>query len=144
MHTTYKTVSSFLLASIPEFRPRYKEEVQRRGKHPGQYIAFAALVSIVVPALDFDADPPFLAKVFSAFEDMALSGDPEVVTLLQVGFVQDLVRYPKRLAKAWELMGQGTQRLTTNTAKAWNREMNLPAAARSFEDLKAKAQAQGR
>jgi|SRR5215470_10950090 len=141
MYTTYEKVNSFLLSSIPEFRTRYREEVQKRGKHPGQYIAFGALISIVVPALDFDDDPSFLAKAFGAFENMALSNDLEVVTLLQVGFVQDLVRYPKRLAKAWELMGPETRRLTSDTARAWNREMNLPASARSCENLKAKAQA---
>ena len=141
MLTTYNTVNSFLLSSIPEFRTRYFEEVQKRGGHPGQYIAFAALISMVVPALDFDADPSFLSNVFETFEKMALSGDPEVVTLLEVGFVQNLVRYPKRLGKAWGLMGPGTQRLTSDTATVWNREMNLPAQARAREDLKAKAQA---
>jgi|SRR5215510_6622416 len=141
MHTTYKTANSFLLSSIPEFRTRYYEEVQKRGGHPGQYIAFSALISMVVPALDFDADPSFVSNVFHAFEKMALSGDPEVVTLLEVGFVQDLVRYPKRLAKAWGLMGPETRRLTSDTATVWNREMNLPAHARSREDVKAKAHA---
>ena len=70
--------------------------------------------------------------------------DREVVNLLQVGFVQDLVRCPKWLATAWERMGPETRRLTTDTARAWNREMNLPAAARPGESSKAKAQAQGR
>ena len=67
-----------------------------------------------------------------------------LINLLQVGFVQDLVRCPKWLATAWERMGPETRRLTTDTARAWNREMNLPAAARPGESSKAKAQAQGR
>src|SRR6266436_3350708 len=52
-----------------------------------------------------------------------------LINLLQVGFVQDLVRCPKWLATAWERMGPETRRLTTDTARAWNREVNLPAAA---------------
>jgi hypothetical protein len=75
---------------------------------------------------------------------MQRSDDREVVNLLQVGFVQDLVRCPKWLATAWERMGPETRRITTDTARAWNREMNLPAAARPGESSKAKAQAQGR
>ena len=144
MYTTYSKVNSFLLSTIPEFRARYREEMQKRGKHPKQYIAFAALISMVVPALDFGGELGLLARAFDAFEEMAQSEDREVVNLLQVGFVQDLVRYPKRLAIAWERMGPETRKLTTDTARAWNREMNLPAAARSGENSKAKAQAQGR
>ena len=144
MYTTYSKVNSFLLSTIPEFRARYKEEMQKRGKHPKQYIAFAALISMVGPALDFGGEPGLLARAFDAFEEMAQSEDREVVNLLQVGFVQDLVRYPKRLAIAWERMGPETRKLTTDTARAWNRETNLPAAARTGETSKAKAQAQGR
>lgn len=144
MYTTYSKVNSFLLSTIPEFRARYREEMQKRGKHPKQYIAFAALISMVVPALDFGRELELLARAFDAFEEMAQSEDREVVNLLQVGFVQDLVRYPKRLAIAWERMGPETRKLTTDTARAWNREMNLPAAARPGETSKAKAQAQGR
>jgi hypothetical protein len=140
---SYNTVRSFLVASIPEFRPRYQEEMRRRGRHPRPYLAFAALNAMVTEALDFDGDPSFLAKVFDVFEKMALSGDREVVTLLQVGFVENLVKFPKRLAAAWERMGPETQKLTTDTAKAWNREMNLPAAARTGEKSKAKAQTAG-
>ena len=140
MYMTYHKVNSFLLASIPEFRARYKEEMQKRGKHPGQYIAFSALISLVVPALDFGGEPGFLDRVFDAFENMAGSENREVISLLQVGFVEDLVRYPKRLAKAWELMGPETRGLTIDTAKAWNRDMNLPPQARGFEKAKAKAQ----
>lgn len=144
MYTTYGKVNSFLLSAIPEFRERYKEEKQKHGQHPRQYMAFAALISMVVPALDFDGEPLFLARTFDAFEEMARSQDREVVNLLQVGFVQDLVRYPRRLATAWKRMGEETRKLTTDTARAWNREMNLPAAARPGENSKAKAQAQGR
>jgi hypothetical protein len=144
MYTTYGKVNSFLLSVIPEFRERYKEEMQKRGKHPKQYITFAALISMVLPALDFGYEPGLLARAFDAVEEMARSDDREVVNLLQVGFVQDLVRYPKRLAIAWERMGPETRRLTTDTARAWNREMNLPAAARDGEKSKAKAHVQGR
>src|SRR6266850_2173809 len=101
MYTTYGKVNSFLLSAIPEFRERYKEEKQKHGKHPKQYMAFAALISMVVPALAFDA-----------FEEMARSQDREVVNLLQVGFVQDLVRYPRRLDIAWRRMGDETRKLT--------------------------------
>jgi hypothetical protein len=141
VHPTYKSVNSFLVASIPEFRPRYDEEIQKRGRHPGPYIAFGILNSMVVEALDFDGDASFLDNAFEIFEKMALSGDLEVVNLLQVGFVQDLVRYPRRLATAWQLMGPQTQKITMATATAWNREMNLPIAARKE---RAKAKAQGR
>jgi len=130
----------FLLASIPEFRPRYQEEMRKRGRYPEPYLAFAALNAMVTEGLDFDGDPPFLDKVFDVFEKMALSGDREVVTLLQVGFVENLMKFPKRLATAWERMGPETQKLNTDTAKAWNREMNLPAVARNGEASKAKAQ----
>jgi hypothetical protein len=137
---SYNTVRPFLVASIPEFRPRYQEEVRKRGRHPKPYLAFAALNAMVTETLDFDGDPLFLARVFDVFEKMALSGDREVITLLQVGFVENLVKFPKRLAAAWERMGSATQKLTTDTAKAWNREINLPAAARGTENSKAKAQ----
>lgn len=140
MHPSYNAVRSFLVASIPEFRPRYQEEIRKRGRHPKPYLAFAALNAMVTEALDFDGDGSFLAKVFDVFEQMALSGDREVITLLQVGFVENLMKFPKRLGAAWERMGPATQKLTTDTAKAWNREMNLPAAARIGEKPKAKAQ----
>ena len=141
MHPSYNAVRSFLVASIPEFRPRYQEEIRKRGRHPKPYLAFAALNEMVTEALDFDGDPSFVAKVFDVFEKMALSGDREVVSLLQVGFVENLVKFPKRLATAWERMGPATQKLTVETAKAWNREMNLPAAARVGEKSHAKAHA---
>src|SRR5438477_13163163 len=134
---SYKTVEAFLVAAIPEFRGRYEEEVEKRSGHPGQYLVFAALNSMVVQALDFSGDPGFLTNTFDAFEKMALSGDREVVSLLQVGFVQTLVSYPRRLAKAWVLMGEETRKITRDTAKAWNREANLPPAARSSEKSKA-------
>lgn len=140
MHPSYNAVRSFLVASLPEFRPRYQEEIRKRGRHPKPYLAFAALNEMVTEALDFDGDPSFIAKVFGVFEKMALSGDREVVSLLQVGFVENLVKFPKRLATAWERMGPATQKLTVETAKAWNREMNLPASARAGEGSKAKAQ----
>jgi hypothetical protein len=111
MDTTYKTVNAFLVAAIPEFRLRYEEEMERRGRHPPQYIAFSALVSAIVSALDFEANPGFLANVFDALEKMALSPDLEVVHLLQVKFVEDLVKHPKRLAKAWVLMGRQRESL---------------------------------
>ncbi len=38
MYTTYGKVNSFLLSAIPEFRERYKEEKQKHGKHPKQYM----------------------------------------------------------------------------------------------------------
>lgn len=140
MHPSYNAVRSFLVASIPEFRPRYQEEMRKRGRHLEPYLAFAALTAMVTEALDFDGDPSFLTKVFDVFEKMALTGDREVVTLLQVGFVENLVKFPNRLATAWERMGPATQKLTTDTAKAWNREMNLPVAARTGEKSNAKAQ----
>jgi hypothetical protein len=139
MHTTYKTLNSFLAEAIPEFSPYYEEEVQKRGGHATQYIIFAALNAMVIQALDFGADPPFFTNVFDAFEIMAISQDLEVVNLLQVGFVQDLVRYPKRLATAWDLMGSATQKLTRDMAKVWNREVNLPPQARIPEKSKAQA-----
>jgi len=141
VHPRYDTVRSFLLASIPEFRPRYQEEMKKRGRHPSPYLAFAALTAMVTEALDFGGDPSFLTKVFDVFEKMASNGDREVVTLLQVGFVENLVKFPNRLAIAWERMGPATQKLTTDTAKAWNREMNLPVAARTDEKSNAKAHA---
>ena len=141
MHPSYNSVRSFLMASIPEFRPRYQEEMRKHGRHPNPYLAFAALTAMVREALDFGGDPSFLARVFDAFEKMAQSGDREVVTLLQVGFVENLVKFPNALATAWEQMGAATQMLTTDTAKAWNREMNLPVAARTSEKPKAKSHA---
>lgn len=141
MHPSYNSVRSFLMASIPEFRPRYQEEIRKHGRHPSPYLAFAALTAMVTEALDFAGDPSFLAKVFDVFEKMALSGDREVVTLLQVGFVESLVKFPNRLAIAWERMGRETQKLTKDTAKAWNREMNLPLAARAGAKSKSNAKA---
>ena len=139
MRATYKTLNFFLLHAIPQFRERYGEEKLKRGGHPTQYVAFAALNTMVIAALDFGADGGFLSEVFNAFERMALSEDPETVTVLRVGFVENLVRYPKRLATAWDQMGAQTRKLTSDTAKAWNREANLPALARE----KSKAQAAG-
>ena len=139
MRATYKTLNFFLLSAIPQFRDRYGEEKLKRGEHPPQYVAFAALNAMVMAALDFGGDPGFLSDVFNAFERMALSNDPEVVTVLRVGFVENVVRYPKRLAEAWEQMGAKTRKLTVDTARAWNREANLPAPARE----KSKAQAAG-
>ena len=44
--------------------------------------------------------------------------------------MESLVKFPNRLATAWERMGPATQKLTVDTAKAWNREMNLPGVPR--------------
>jgi len=125
---SYKTVDSFLVASMPEFSAQYEELRKRHGEQPGQYIVFGALNSMVVQALEREEDRLFLARVFDAFEKMAMSNDIEVVNLLQVGFLENLVSYPGRLARAWQLMGSATRKLTRDTARIWNREANIPAS----------------
>ncbi|MBZ5702484.1 MAG: hypothetical protein LAN84_11635 [Acidobacteriia bacterium] len=81
-------------------------------ERPGNYLVFATVVVPYLRArLDEPEDERTLTKLFAFFEEMATSGDPEVVNLLKSEVVQTLVRDPERLAKAQKHMRQQVREL---------------------------------
>jgi len=81
-------------------------------KPPGSYLLFAMVViPYLIAQLDEPGDGQTLTKLFDFFEEMATSGDPEVINLLKSEVVRVLVRDPERLAKAQKHMEQQVREL---------------------------------
>jgi hypothetical protein len=107
----YAELEKRLLEGFPQLAALYQKEfrdwVDWDKERPGNYLVFATVVvPYLVAQLDEPRDGDTLTKLFALFEEMAASGDSEVVNLLKSEVVRTLVRDPQRLAKAQKRMGQ--------------------------------------
>jgi len=111
----YAEIEKRLFEAFPQLAAPYQKEFSYwvdRDKPPGSYLVFAMVVVPYLAAqLDERRDEQFLAKLFGFFEEMAASGDPEVVNLLKSEVVRTLVRDPGHLAKAQKYVGHRVREL---------------------------------
>ncbi len=111
----YSDVDKRLFEAFPQLAAAYKKEFNDwvdREKPPGSYLVFAMVVApYLLAQLDEAGDGQTLSKLFAFFEEMAASGDPEVVNLLKSEVVQKLVPDPERLAEAQKHMGNRVRKL---------------------------------
>jgi len=111
----YGDVDKRLFEAFPQLAAAYQEEFNYWvdwEKPPGSYLVFAmVVVPYLLAQLDETGDGQTLSKLFAFFEEMAASGDPEVVNLLKLEVVQKLVRDPGYLAKAQKHIGNRLREL---------------------------------
>lgn len=112
----YAEVEKRLFEAFPQLAALHQREftdwVDWDKERPGSYLVFATVVfPYVIGQLNEPGDGQTLAKLFAFFEEMAASGDPEVVNLLKLEVVQKLVRDPGHLAKAQKRMGSQVRAL---------------------------------
>jgi hypothetical protein len=112
----YTEIEKRLFEAFPQLAAPYQKEfsywVDWDKERPGNYLVFAmVVVPYLVAQLDEPGDGQTLAKLFAFFEEMAASGDPEVVNLLKLEVVRTLVRDPGHLAKAQKHMGHRVREL---------------------------------
>jgi hypothetical protein len=112
----YGEVEKRLFEAFPQLvalhQTEFKDWVDWDTERPGGYLVFATVVvPYLVGQLDEPGDGHTLADLFSFFEEMAASDDPEVVNLLKLEVVQKLVRDSEHLAKAEKYMGHRVRKL---------------------------------
>lgn len=127
---TYSDVIEKLMAAFPELGEAYRKWIDSwGGEEPGPYNTWGELFSPFFRGLlRSERDSGTLKRIFAFFEEMAGSGDIQVVNLLQVDELEYLTGMPGLLSRAWSYMGEKTKSLTRETAKIWKCEQNLPKA----------------
>jgi hypothetical protein len=112
----YTGIEKRLFEAFPQLAAPYQKEFSYwtdwDKERPGNYLVFAMVViPYLVAQLDEPRDGRTLTKLFAFFDEMAASGDPEVINLLKSEVVRTLVRDPERLAKARKHVGQRVRAL---------------------------------
>src|SRR5690242_7690237 len=108
----YNAVILALFRAVPESKGAY--DAWDMPGEPLPYIVFSFLEeSLLTPAVDEGGDPDLLRRLFGFLEQMALSGDAEVVTLLWVGLFEAWAARPSTFRKAVERMGPATKELAS-------------------------------
>jgi hypothetical protein len=132
----YPGIVKVLLKRFPELtdrvEPDYETFYDLKCESPLAYPVFEGLLqSWVLELLGSGTDDASLERIFSFYEEMALSPDIEVVNLLWISVMEGLLYKKELIAQAWKYMGQKTKELAREIAKSRGWDANLPADGRT-------------
>jgi hypothetical protein len=130
----YAGIQNVLLAEFPELQERaysiFLSYRDRTNEKPAAYLIFLLVLKpIVLKLLSNTPQDPLVVRIFQFLEAMAVSEDPDVVTLLWIAILVPLVFDRERIRNAWAIMGPRTQDLAREIAKLRGWENNLPSEA---------------
>jgi hypothetical protein len=128
---SYERLDQIFLEAFPELHDRYKQAFDYWGddskQRPGSYGLFSNVVyPYVIEALDSGQSDEILTRLFLFFEEMSSSKDAEVRNLLGLEVIDELLRHPARLARAWKYMGHSTKSFAAEAANTLNLKGSLP------------------
>jgi hypothetical protein len=112
-----------MLKAFPELKAAY-DNFATEDFTPGSHIVFGSGVftSYVVALMESGLDEERLAKLFQFVEEMAESGDDDVVNVVAVTICEFLSGH-RLLHTAWPLMGPVTSRIALEIAHGWGHSL---------------------
>jgi hypothetical protein len=126
------------MSTIPEmsdlihttFGSAYSSEKGNPDENPGAYLVFEDVVKkLMFNLLETGKDEKLLTRLFSFFEGMANSTDPNVARdLLGIAIIEPLVYKKAAIGAAWKFMGPKMRELAASEATSTGRQENLPTA----------------
>ena len=123
MSINYGNVVRRMLQAIPEVHPFYEKEIEWSGEEePGPHIVFGDVLNpYLIDLLKQDNQEEELERIFSFFEEMAVSSDIKVQEVLAVTVMERLGDDPTVLKKAEKYMGPKTRMISDEIERFWGR-----------------------
>ena len=135
---TFERINQALISTIPEvsdlihttFGSDYSFEKGNPDENPEAYPVFEDVVKkLMFDLLETGKDEKLLTRLFSFFEEMANSTDPNVARdLLGIAILEPLVHKNAAIGAAWKFMGPKMRKLAAAEATSTGRQENLPTA----------------